>query len=237
MPLSTGEKIAIAGGIAGAVVVVGATVAMAKKTKITITGVGISITVTPLVLPSSGGKITISGTTTNIPAGSSISILVNGKVVDTFSLTGTSFSVSYDVSANTSTTAAQVLTIVATGAGVKSNPVTVSVAPSVTVTGTVAITIKTDAGATVAVGGQTATANSSGLATFTLSENTTYTASGKLTVTIKGSTEICVELYEGSTSFTTGTSPQTVDLPLTLIARKCYSTGTTSSIVIGATAA
>lgn len=237
MPLSTGEKIAIAGGVAGAAIVVGAAVAMAKKSKVTITATTIVVSVTPLDLPSSGGKITISGTTTNIPAGTNISILVNGKTVDTFALSGSSFSVTYDVSANTSTIAAEYLTIVATGAGVKSNAVTVTVAPSSTVTGTVDITIKTDAGATVTVGGQTATANSSGFATFKLAENTTYTASGKLTVTIKSSSEICEELYEGSVSFTAGTSAQTVDLPLTLIARKCYSSGTLSpSISIGATA-
>ena len=226
MALSAGEKIAIVGGVAGAAIVVGAAAVMAKKSKVTITATTIVITVTPTGLPSSGGKITINGTTTNIPAGTSISILVNGKTIDTFALSGSSFSVTYDVSPNTSTTL-QTLTIVATGAGVKSNPVTIDVAPSVT-TETVDVTVKTDAGATVTISGHSEIANSSGEAFFRLNENTTYTASGKLTVTTKSLDEICEELYEGSVSFTTGKSAQTVSLPLTLIARKCYPTSTTS---------
>lgn len=76
--------------------------------KVTVAGVtvaqAIKLSVTPTSLPASGGTITISGAAIGISAGTSISILINGRVVDTVALgSAGTFSQAYAVPANTST--------------------------------------------------------------------------------------------------------------------------------------
>ena len=105
MTLTKNEKIAAGVGAAAVIVVgIGAAVA-ASKAKAAVTppsptAPAITISVSPTSLPSGGGKITVNGTVNNVPAGTSISILINSQSVNTVTLSGSTFSVSYDVSAN-----------------------------------------------------------------------------------------------------------------------------------------
>jgi hypothetical protein len=133
MALSTGEKIAVIGGIAGAAVVIGAAVAMAKKP--TVPAPAIAITVTPTSLPSSGGTITVKGTVqcvgctsfAGVPTSQFMHLLVNGNIVDTFSIAELMSGISYDIPANTGKTVEK-LSIVVSEVSLKSNVVTVTVA-------------------------------------------------------------------------------------------------------------
>ena len=103
---------------------------------------------------------------------------------------------------------------------VTSNVVVVTVAGTTAPPQTVDVTFTTMAGAVVTVGGKSGTADSSGKITFTLSEDTAYTATGSATVEVSTS-PTCFELYKGSVTFTTGTSAETVDLPLVPVERIC----------------
>ena len=80
------------------------------------------------------------------------------------------------------------------------------------------VTFVTIAGATVTVAGESGTANSNGDITFALAQNTTYTADGQLSKSVGGN---CYDDYAGSTTFTTGTSAETVDISLTFTGRRC----------------
>ena len=115
MTLSTGEKALIVGG-AAAVVIGGVAIAVSKaKAPPSPTAEAIILSVTPTSLSSSGGVIAISGTTQNMPADISVSILINGDLIDTILMSGSTFSASYDVSPNTSSTA-ETLRVEATAA-------------------------------------------------------------------------------------------------------------------------
>lgn len=100
---------------------------------------------------------------------------------------------------------------------VTSNVVVVTVAGTTAPPQTVDVTFVTMAGATVTVAGKSGKANSSGEITFTLAQDTSYSALGKLFETVG----TCEDEYAGSTAFTTGTSAETVEIHLVLIAHIC----------------
>ncbi len=62
----------------------------------------IAISVSPTSLPSTGGTVTVSGTT-NLADGTTVDLFVNGTNVASTTTAGGAFSFTYDVAANSGT--------------------------------------------------------------------------------------------------------------------------------------
>ena len=188
-----------------------------------------TLSVSPTTLPSTGGNGSLTGATSNIPDYTAVTITANGRTFGDLVVMNGAFATTYNISANTSTSPETITfqaTATVSGVTVNSNTATVTVAGALS-SGTVSVTIQTDADATVTVDGHSGKADSSGSIIFTLQTDSTYTAKGSLTVTQTIGRETCAELYEGTTTFTTGTASETVQLPLTMVSRKCITNGYT----------